>query len=113
MERFFQNFRDDRFALTTLQNPNLEVRTYSELVQAAERERIRVDDPLQVGAGEVQRVLNVGQCDVHDGRVEHDHQLRGRDDHERDPEPATGRPPVGRNAGSPAADRDGCAIRLA
>ncbi|HSY59189.1 MAG TPA: hypothetical protein VK795_06490, partial [Terriglobales bacterium] len=39
MKRWFRNFRDDRFALTTLQNPNLEVRTYSELVQAAERER--------------------------------------------------------------------------
>jgi hypothetical protein len=39
MKRRFRNFRDDRFALTTLQNPNLEVRTYSELVQAAERER--------------------------------------------------------------------------
>jgi len=39
MKRWFRNFRDDRFVLTTLQNPNLEVRTYSELVQAAERER--------------------------------------------------------------------------
>jgi hypothetical protein len=39
MERFFQYFRDDRFALTTLQNPNLEVRTYAELVQAAQQER--------------------------------------------------------------------------
>jgi hypothetical protein len=39
MERFFQYFRDDRFALTTLQNPNLEVRTYAPLVQAAQEER--------------------------------------------------------------------------
>jgi hypothetical protein len=39
MKRWFRNFRDDRFALTTLQNPNLEVRTYAELVQAAQRER--------------------------------------------------------------------------
>jgi hypothetical protein len=39
MERFFQNFRDDRFALTTLQNPNIEVRTYAPLVQAAQQER--------------------------------------------------------------------------
>jgi hypothetical protein len=39
MERFFQYFRDDRFALTTLQNPNIEVRTYAPLVQAAQQER--------------------------------------------------------------------------
>src|SRR5580658_3328050 len=39
MERFFQYFRDDRFALTTLQNPNIEVRTYAQLVQAAQQER--------------------------------------------------------------------------
>ena len=37
--RRFRKFRDDRFALTTLQNPNLEVRTYAELVQAAQQER--------------------------------------------------------------------------
>jgi hypothetical protein len=39
MKRYFQRYRDDRFALTTLQNPNLEVRTYAELVQAAQQER--------------------------------------------------------------------------
>jgi len=39
MKRFFQNFRDDRFALTTPQNPNIEVRTYAPLVQAAQQER--------------------------------------------------------------------------
>ncbi len=39
MERFFQYFRDDRFALTTLQIPNIKVRTYAQLVQAAEQER--------------------------------------------------------------------------
>jgi hypothetical protein len=37
--RPFRKFRDDRFALTTLQNPDLEVRTYAELVQAAQQER--------------------------------------------------------------------------
>ena len=37
--RRFRKFRDDRFALTTLQNPNLEVRTYAELCQAAQQER--------------------------------------------------------------------------
>jgi outer membrane biosynthesis protein TonB len=39
MKRHFQRYRDDRFALTTLQNPDLEVRTYAELVQAAQQER--------------------------------------------------------------------------
>jgi len=34
--RRFPKFRDDRFALTTLQNPLIEVRTYAELVQAAQ-----------------------------------------------------------------------------
>jgi hypothetical protein len=37
--RRFPKFRDPRFALTTLQNPNIEVRTYAQLVQAAEQER--------------------------------------------------------------------------
>jgi hypothetical protein len=36
MKRYFQRFRDDRFALTTLQNPNIEVRTHAQLVQAAQ-----------------------------------------------------------------------------
>ena len=39
MKRYFQKFRDDRFALTTLQNPDLEVRTHAQLVQAAQQER--------------------------------------------------------------------------
>jgi hypothetical protein len=34
--RRFPKFRDPRFALTTLQNPNLELRTYAQLVQAAQ-----------------------------------------------------------------------------
>jgi len=39
MKRIFRRFRDDRFALTILQNPNIEVRTHAELVQAAQQER--------------------------------------------------------------------------
>jgi hypothetical protein len=39
MKRRFRGFRDDRFALTTLQNPTWEVRTHAELIQAAQRER--------------------------------------------------------------------------
>jgi hypothetical protein len=41
MKRFFQEFRDNRFALPTLQNPDCEVRTYAELVPAAQRDRER------------------------------------------------------------------------
>ncbi len=37
--RRFPKFRDPRFALTTLQNPNIEVRTHAQLVQAAQQER--------------------------------------------------------------------------
>jgi len=32
MKRYLQRYRDDSFALTTLQNPNLEVRTYAQPV---------------------------------------------------------------------------------
>jgi hypothetical protein len=39
MKRRFRGFRDDRFALTTLQNPTWEVRTHAELIQAAQNER--------------------------------------------------------------------------
>jgi len=34
--RRFPKFRDPRFAPTTLQNPNIEVRTHAQLVQAAQ-----------------------------------------------------------------------------
>ena len=36
MKRYFQRLRDPRFALTTLQNPNIEVRACAQLVQAAQ-----------------------------------------------------------------------------
>jgi hypothetical protein len=48
--RRFRRFRDDRFALTTLQNPNLEVRTYAELVQAAQQERENQPAPAAIPA---------------------------------------------------------------
>ncbi len=50
MKRIFRRFRDDRFALTTLQNPNCEVRTYAELVQAAQQERENQPAPAQAAA---------------------------------------------------------------
>ena len=50
MKRHFQKFRDPRFALTTLQNPDLEVRTYAELVQAAQQEREWQPTALRIAA---------------------------------------------------------------
>jgi len=60
----------------------------SEQQQPAERQGIRVDHPLQAAAGESQGGLNVRQRDVDDGRVEHDHQLGGRDDQQGQAEAA-------------------------
>ena len=54
--------------------------------EPAEGERVSVDDPLQVGPGEVQGVLDVRQRHVDDGGVEHDHELRGRDHRKGEPE---------------------------
>jgi hypothetical protein len=48
--RNFRKVRDDRFALTTLQNPLCEVRTYAELVQAAQRERENQPGAAQIAA---------------------------------------------------------------
>ena len=58
--------------------------------QAAERDQERVDDPGQVALAEVEVVLDRGQRDVHDRRVEHDHQLRQADDDQRRPAAAIG-----------------------
>ena len=60
----------------------------AEQQQAAEGERVGVDDPLQAGAGEAERVLDVRERDVDDGRVEHHHELGGGDDHQRQAEAA-------------------------
>jgi hypothetical protein len=59
--------------------------------ETAEGERVGVDDPLQARAGEAERVLNVRQGDVHDGGVEHHHQLGRGDDHKGKAEAALGR----------------------
>ena len=44
MKRHFQKFRDDLVALTTLQNPDVEVRTYaeSEIWQTNENKREKI-----------------------------------------------------------------------
>src|SRR6266851_1202332 len=51
--------------------------------QPAERERVKADHPVQVGRRQVQRPLHARQGDVHDGVVEHQHELRGGDDEQR------------------------------
>ena len=57
----------------------------AEQQQAAEGERVGGDDPLAVAVGEAEVGLGGGQRDVHDRRVEHDHQLGEGDDGERPP----------------------------
>ena len=44
--------------------------------EARERDRVRVDDPLQFGRGEAEARLDRGQRDVDDAQVEDDHELR-------------------------------------
>ena len=46
--------------------------------EGGERQRVGVDDPLQVGEGGVQFALDRGQRDVHDGDVEQQHEDRDR-----------------------------------
>jgi hypothetical protein len=53
--------------------------------EAAEHQRVRVHHPLEVLLREVQLGLNRRQRDVHDRRVEHDHELRGAQQDQRDP----------------------------
>ena len=55
--------------------------------QATEHQRVAGDDPGQVGAGDVEVLADERQGDVRDGRVEDDHQLRDRDEHEGQAEP--------------------------
>jgi hypothetical protein len=55
--------------------------------QTAESEAVGGDHPLPVAVGDVQIRLGVRQRDVHDRRVQHDHQLGYRDDRQRLPAP--------------------------
>jgi hypothetical protein len=73
--------------------------------EAPEGERIAVDDPLQALGAEPERALDRRQRDVHDRRVEHDHEL-GKTDDDEDP-PAAGRPGARFLNGSRRRDRDG------
>jgi len=57
----------------------------AEQQQRAERQRARSDDPLAVVVAEPQRLLSRRQRDVHDRRVEHDHQPRDAEDRQDQP----------------------------
>jgi hypothetical protein len=60
-------------------------RAPAEQQEAAEEEGVDVDDPLQADRREVEAGLDRRQRDVHDGRVEHDHELRDADENENEP----------------------------
>ncbi len=53
--------------------------------ESTERERVRVDDPLQALGREVQSALNRRQRDVDDGGIEDDHELRDSYNEEDEP----------------------------
>ncbi len=55
----------------------------AEKEKPAEGEDVRVEHPRQGAGGEPQAVLDVRERDVDDGRVQHDHQLRGQDHREQ------------------------------
>ena len=60
-------------------------RAAAEQQEAAEQQRVGVDDPLQVGLAEVQILLDRRQRDVHDRRVEDHHELGEADEDQRHP----------------------------
>ncbi len=64
----------------------------SEQQEAAEGDQIRVDHPREVALGEVQVVLDRGQRDVDDRRVEHHHQLAEAQHSQCDPAAALAAP---------------------
>ncbi len=57
----------------------------AEQEEAAEREQIGVHDPGERGLREAEIVLDRRQGDVHDRRVEHDHEIAEAEDEEREP----------------------------
>ena len=63
--------------------------------QRGERQRVGVDDPLQVGEAGAQRLLDVGERDVHDRDVEQEHEDAGADRDQRPPFAVHGGEPPG------------------
>jgi hypothetical protein len=70
--KLFRGFRDDRFALTTPQNPAIEVRRYAELVQAAQQERQNQPAPAQIPATQQQaEPILIGSAPLLENDVNH------------------------------------------
>jgi hypothetical protein len=64
----------------TVRRPSRSAELAAEQQEAAEGEGVAGDDPRQVVlAGDVEGAGDVGQGDVHDRRVEHDHELADRE----------------------------------
>ena len=61
--------------------------------QPAEREDVGVDDPGQGCGRDAKFILDRRQCDVGDGVIQHQHQLRGRNNKESDAQAAFRRLP--------------------
>jgi hypothetical protein len=57
----------------------------AEQQETSEEQRVRVDDPLQVGLAQAEVLLDRRQRDVHDRRVEDDHELRDADQDQDEP----------------------------
>ena len=91
-------------------------RAPSEQQEAAERDRVRDQHPLQRGVGHVQRVLDRRQRDGDDRAVEHRHEERCADDRQRLPASWVGLVVLGRRRVSPprrpAGGGVGCACRF-
>ena len=68
--------------------------------QCAEGEGVRRHHPLPVGVADAEVLLCRGQGDVHDRRIEDDHQLRGREDDQRPPSARVGLGPADGGFGS-------------
>jgi hypothetical protein len=58
--------------------------------EPAERDQVGVHDPCQARLGEAEVLLHVGEGDVHDRHVEHDHQHPDAEDDQRGPAGAVG-----------------------
>ena len=75
--------------------------------EAGERDRVGVDDPLQVGRGEAEARLDRGQRDVDDAQVEDDHELRHAADGQQ---PARARAALRSRRGAAASTAAGSAV---
>jgi hypothetical protein len=81
-----QSGDEDRLAADQVAEPA------GEEQETAVGDQVAVDDPRQVGLGEVQVGLDGRQGDVDDGPVEGVHELSEADDHEGEPPAAGGEP---------------------